>query len=94
MLTGLSHLTMLNWAKDGSGTWVTGTHGSDWIYQGGGVPQGFEEQERHDPYLNRLELGDSPVQDSSIHVWAPPYQTDPFSVDTWLAPVTGRHGVY
>ena len=44
--------------------------------------------------FNRLDIEDSPVQDSSIHTWATPVSVDPFTVDPWLTPVTGRNGVY
>jgi hypothetical protein len=64
------------------------------VWQGGGVPDKYAERERHDVMFNRLDIEDSPVEDSTIHRWATPYQVDPFSVDSWLAPVTGRNGVY
>lgn len=53
-----------------------------------------QAEERSSVYLNRLNLDDSPVRDSSQHIWSSTYTVDPMSVDDWLAPVTGRNGVY
>ena len=64
------------------------------VWQGGGVPTAYQEQERKDVMFNRLDIEDSPVQDSSIHSWAAPKMFDPLEVDAWLQPVTGRNGVY
>jgi hypothetical protein len=53
-----------------------------------------QAEERSSVYLNRLDLPDSPVFDSTPHTWSSTYTVDPMSVDSWLAPVTGRNGVY
>ena len=53
-----------------------------------------QAEERSSVYLNRLDLSDSPVFDSTPHTWSSTYTVDPMSVDPWLAPVTGRNGVY
>ena len=60
------------------------------------MPTQYQSQERKDVMFNRLDIEDSPVQDSSIHVWAPPKidGINPFETDGWLTPVTGRNGVY
>merc|ERR1711966_96692 len=74
--------------------WIVGHHGANWIYDEGGVPLPNQAEERSNVYLNRLNLSDSPVFDTTPHPWSSTYTVDPMSVDDWLAPVTGRNGVY